>query len=78
MQLHVQCSLLQKINLLEHSLDERVAESEGCAGEGVEDGGVDGGVVLVVVSVGEGEDLQLGHVVRAQHQRQPLVVRDVL
>lgn len=36
------------------------------------------GVVVVVVAVGDGEDVQLGHEVRAEHQGQPLVVGHVL
>ena len=55
-----------------------MAESEGGGSEGVENGGVDLGVVLVVVAVGDGEDVQLRHVVGAEDQGQPLVVSDVL
>ena len=40
----------------------RVAKSEGGRGEAVDDGGVDGGVVLVVVAVGHRQDVQLRHV----------------
>ena len=36
------------------------------------------GVVVVVVAVSDGQDVQLGHVVSAQHQGQPLVVGNVL
>ena len=55
-----------------------MSESEGSSSEGVEYGGVDLAVVLVVVAVAHGEDVELGHVVGAQHQGQPLVVGDVL
>ena len=55
-----------------------MTESEGSCGEGVEDGGVDLGVVLVVVAVADWEDVQLRHVVGAEDDGQPLVVGDVL
>ena len=53
-------------------------KSEGGGSEGVENSGVDLGVVLVIVAVGDGEDVQLCHVVGAEDQGQPLVVSDVL
>ena len=59
-------------------MHKRVAKSEGGCGEAVDDGGVDGGVVLVVVAVGHRQDVQLRHVLRAKHNWQPFVVRDVL
>ena len=40
-------------------VDESVAESEGGGGQVVNDGGVDGGVVLVGVVVGDGQDVEL-------------------
>ena len=55
-----------------------MTESEGRRREGVQNGGVDLAVVLVVVAVGDGEDVELCHVVRAEDQGQPLVVGDVL
>ena len=64
--------------LLQHALDQWVTESEGSCGEWVEDGGVDLGVVLVVVTVADREDVQLRHVVGAEDDGQPLVVGDVL
>ena len=67
-----------KYYLLQQSLHKRVSESEGSRGEAVDDGGVDLGVVLVVVTVGHGQDVQLRHVLRPKHNRQPLVVCDVL
>ena len=63
---------------LQCSLDQGVTESEGRRREGVQNGGVDLAVVLVVVAVGDGEDVELCHVVRAEDQGQPLVVGDVL
>ena len=55
-----------------------MAKSEGSSSEGVQYGGVDLAVVFVVVAVADGEDVELRHVVRAEHQGQPLVVCDVL
>ena len=55
-----------------------MAKSEGGCGEAVDDGGVDGVPVGVGVAVGEGEDVQLVHVVRAEDDGQPLVICDVL
>ena len=55
-----------------------MSESEGSRSEGVQYGGVDLAVVFVAVAVAHWEDVELGHVVRAQHQGQPLVVGDVL
>ena len=55
-----------------------MSESEGSCGEAVDDGGVDLGVVLVVVTVGHWQNVQLRHVLRPKHNRQPLVVCDVL
>ena len=55
-----------------------MSESEGGRSEGVENARVDLGVILIVVPVRDGQDVQLRHVVGAQHQRQPLVVSDVL
>ena len=68
----------QDMYLLQKSLHKRVSESEGSRGEAVDDGGVDLGVVLVVVTVGHGQNVQLRHVLRPKHNRQPLVVCDVL
>ena len=68
----------QYLNLLQKSLHKRVSESEGSRGEAVDDGGVDLGIVLVVVTVGHGQNVQLRHVLRPKHNRQPLVVCDVL
>ena len=55
-----------------------MSESEGSRGEAVDDGRIDLGVVLVVVTVGHRQDVQLRHVLRPKHNRQPLVVCDVL
>ena len=55
-----------------------MSKSEGSSSEGVQYGRVDLAVILVVVTVADGQNVQLRHVVRAQHQGQPLVVRDVL
>ena len=68
----------QYLNLLQKSLHKRVSESEGSRGEAVHDRGVDLGIVLVVVTVGHGQNVQLRHVLRPKHNRQPLVVCDVL
>ena len=64
--------------LLQESLHKRVAESEGGSGKAVDDGRVDGGVVLVVVPIRHWQDVELCHVLRAKHNWQPFVVRDVL
>ena len=64
--------------LLKHSLNQGMAKSEGCCGEAVDDCGVDGVPVAVGVAVGEGKDVQLVHVVCAEDDGQPLVIRDVL
>ena len=53
-------------------------KSEGSCSKDVGQGGVDGGVVLVVVPVGDREDVQLGHVLSSQNNWQPLIVRCVL
>ena len=82
------------MHLLEHALDEGVTESEGSSSKAVEDGGIHLnddykgvtnhndddhlGVVVVVIAVSDGQDVQLGHVVSAEHQRKPLVVGHVL
>ena len=55
-----------------------MTKSEGRSGKGVEDGRVDLGVVLVVVSIGDGEDVDLSHVVGAKDDGEPLVVGDML
>ena len=53
-------------------------KSKGSCSKDIGEGGVDGGIVLVVVAVGDGEDVQLGHVLSSQHYWQPLIVRSVL
>ena len=64
---------------LQHALDQRVAESECCRGEGVENGGVDGGIVLGAEAwPGQRQDVELVHIVSAEHARQPLIIGDVL
>ena len=63
---------------LEHPLDEGVTEAECGGGEGIDDGGVDLAVVLVAVPKQARQDVQFRHVSRPQHDRQPLVVGDVL
>ena len=55
-----------------------MSESEGGRSEGVENARVDLGVILIVVPVRDGQDVQLRHVVGAEDQGQPLVVSDVL
>ena len=55
-----------------------MSESEGGGGEGVGHGGVDAGVVAVVVTVWVERELENGEDARAQDDGQPLVVRDVL
>ena len=66
-------------HLLQHALDQRVAESECCRGEGVENGGVDGGIVLgAEARPGQRQDVELVHVVSAEHARQPLIIGYVL
>ena len=62
------------VSLLQHSLYEGVPETEGCAGEGVEDGGVDGGVILTAVSSPDWQDVELLHVLHSQDDRKPLVI----
>ena len=64
--------------LLQESLHKGVAKSEGGSGEAVDDGRVDGGVVLVVVTIGHWQDVQLRHVLRPKYNWQPFVVCDVL
>ena len=55
-----------------------MAKSEGSSGEAVEDGGVDLGVVLRIVSIGQRQDVQFLHEICPKNNRQPLVVGDVL
>ena len=66
-------------HLLQHALDQRVAESECCRSKGVENGGVDGGIVLGAEAwPGQRQDVELVHEVCAEHARQPLIIGDVL
>lgn len=55
-----------------------MTKSEGSRGKRVENVWVDGGIILAVVAIGDREDVQLCHVVCAQHQGQPFIVSDVL
>ena len=55
-----------------------MAKSERRASEGVDDAGVYLAVVLLVVAIPDRQDVQLVHEVSAKHDRQPLVVGDVL
>ena len=66
------------IYLLQHALDQSVSKSEGSSGKRVENVGVDSDIVLVVVAIGDRENVQLCHVVCAQDQGQPFIVSDVL
>ena len=50
-------------DLLEHSLDKTVTKSESSSSKRVQNAGVDVGVVLVVVTIADREDVQLSHVV---------------
>ena len=64
--------------LLQESLHKRVTKSEGGSGKAVDDGRVDGGVVLVVVPIRHRQDVQLRHELRPKYNWQPFVVCDVL
>ena len=55
-----------------------MTESEGRRGEGVEYGGVGGGVISAAVALHHGQDVELVHVLHTNHNRQPFVIRDVL
>ena len=55
-----------------------MAKSVGGRGEGVEDGRVDLAVVVVGEALAGGEDVQLSHEVRPEHDGQPLVVVNML
>ena len=64
--------------LLEHSLDKTVTKSESSSSKRVQNAGVDVGVVLVVVTIADREDVQLSHVVGPKNNGEPLIVGHML
>ena len=66
------------IDLLQHALYQGMAKSESCRSEGIDNSGINLGVVSVAVTIGQGQDVELLHKVNTEDNGEPFVISYVL